>query len=133
MPRPAPRAPDGTPPPAIALMFTDIQGSTALWDRLGDSFRPVLDRHNAVVREVVGACGGEEVKSHGDSFMLAFEDAASAVDCAVNIQSALARCGWPSEVGELLEAVREAQASGEVTTRQEALTYLRDHLLTRGK
>ncbi len=37
------------------------------------------------------------------------------------------------EVGELLEAVREVQASGELTTREEALAYIRDHLLTKGK
>ena len=34
-------------------------------------------------------------------------------------------------IGEILESVREAQASGEVTTRQEALSYIREHLLTK--
>jgi hypothetical protein len=35
------------------------------------------------------------------------------------------------KIGKLLEAVREAQASGEVTTKEEALYYIREHLLTK--
>ena len=37
------------------------------------------------------------------------------------------------KIGELLEAVRETQAAGEITTREQALSYIRQHLLTKAK
>src|SRR5439155_9119320 len=78
-------APDGT----VTIMFSDIEGSTALADRLGDSrFMDVLREHNAVIREQVRANGGFEVKSEGDGFMVAFQSARKALACASAIQQA---------------------------------------------
>jgi class 3 adenylate cyclase len=71
----------------VAIMFTDIEGSTAMAGRLGD--RPWLDllrRHNTTVRESVAAHGGIEVKSVGDGFMVAFDDPKVALACATSIQ-----------------------------------------------
>jgi class 3 adenylate cyclase len=79
-------APDGT----VTILFTDIEGSTALTERLGDQrAHEVLRAHNAVVREEVAAHGGFEVKSQGDGFMLAFHSARQALACAIAIQRAL--------------------------------------------
>ncbi|MFQ5808458.1 MAG: adenylate/guanylate cyclase domain-containing protein [Armatimonadota bacterium] len=103
----AERAPTGV----ITLMFTDIQDSTALWDRMGDAFRPVLDRHNELVRELIGRWDGYEVKSQGDSFMVAFARATDAVQCAVDIQRRFAEEDWPEAVGEPL--VRIGLHTGE--------------------
>jgi predicted ATPase/class 3 adenylate cyclase len=91
-------APSGT----VTLMFTDIQGSTRLWETLGDGFRPILDRHNDLARAEIERYRGFEVKSQGDSFMVAFGDGADGVRCALAIQKALARENWPETVGELL-------------------------------
>ena len=80
-------APDGT----TTVLFSDIEGFTALNDRLGDrqAFE-VLKGHNQVVRDQVAAYGGFEVKSQGDGFMVAFSSARQAVLCAIAIQKALA-------------------------------------------
>ncbi len=80
-------APDGT----VTIMFSDIEGSTVLTERLGDkAWMAVLKEHNAIVREQVKAHGGFEVKSEGDGFMVAFGSARRALDCAMEIQRALA-------------------------------------------
>jgi class 3 adenylate cyclase len=80
-------APDGT----VTIMFSDIEGSTALNDRLGDeSFMEVLREHNAIVRDQIKAHSGFEVKSEGDGFMIAFQSAGKALACATAIQKALA-------------------------------------------
>jgi class 3 adenylate cyclase/Cdc6-like AAA superfamily ATPase len=79
-------APDGT----VTIMFSDIEGSTAMADRLGDKrFMEVLREHNAIIREQVKAHGGFEVKSEGDGFMVAFQSAGKALTCASAIQKAL--------------------------------------------
>jgi class 3 adenylate cyclase len=80
-------APDGT----VTIMFSDIEGSTAMADRLGDKqFMEVLREHNAIVREQVKTHGGFEVKSEGDGFMVAFQSAGKALECAAAIQKSLA-------------------------------------------
>jgi class 3 adenylate cyclase len=80
-------APDGT----VTILFSDIEGSSALNERLGDvRWLELLQAHNRVIREQVHACGGYEVKSQGDGFMIAFPSARRAIDCAKAIQAAIA-------------------------------------------
>jgi class 3 adenylate cyclase len=93
-------------------MFSDIEGSTALADRLGDKrFMEVLREHNAVVRQQIKANGGFEVKSEGDGFMVAFQSARKALDCAVAIQGAL---GKRNDTADEPLLVRMGLHSGEV-------------------
>jgi len=78
-------APDGT----VTIMFSDIEGSTAMTERLGDQrWLELLRGHNAIVRKRVAAHEGFEVKSEGDGFMLAFQSARRALLCAIDIQRA---------------------------------------------
>jgi class 3 adenylate cyclase len=80
-------APDGT----VTILFSDIEGSTAMTERLGDRrWLEVLREHNSIVRAHVGEHGGFEVKSQGDGFMVAFSSARRALDCAIAIQRAFA-------------------------------------------
>jgi eukaryotic-like serine/threonine-protein kinase len=80
-------APDGT----VTIMFSDIEGSTEKTERLGDKvWMEVLKEHNAIVRRSLKAHGGFEVKIQGDGFMVAFQSARRALDCAIDIQRALA-------------------------------------------
>jgi class 3 adenylate cyclase len=89
--RPA-AAPDGT----VTILFTDIERSTALNERLGDvRWLELLRIHNRLVRDQVQACQGFEVKSQGDGFMIAFPSARRAIECARAIQQAVA-----SELGD---------------------------------
>jgi class 3 adenylate cyclase len=84
---PAPGAPDGT----VTLLFSDIEGFTALTERLGDArAQEVLRAHNAIVRAEVARHGGHEIKSVGDSFMVAFGSVNRGLRCAAGIQRALA-------------------------------------------
>jgi class 3 adenylate cyclase len=80
-------SPDGT----VAIVFSDIESSSEMAERLGDErWIAVLRRHNEIVREQVAAHRGTEVKSLGDGFMLAFPSASDAVACATAIQRAFA-------------------------------------------
>jgi class 3 adenylate cyclase len=80
-------APDGT----VTLMFSDMEGFTAMTERLGDlAAREVIRAHNGIVREQLAAHGGHEVELQGDGFLLAFSSARQALLCAIEIQRAFA-------------------------------------------
>lgn len=69
------------------ILFTDVEGSTPLTQRLGDArAREVLREHERIVREALKGYGGSEVKSMGDGFMASFPSATRALECAVAIQ-----------------------------------------------
>ncbi len=69
------------------ILFTDMQGSTAETQRLGDAgHMKQLRTHNDISRRALGACGGREVKHTGDGIMASFASVASAVECATMIQ-----------------------------------------------
>jgi class 3 adenylate cyclase len=81
-------APDGT----VTILFSDIENSTALNERLGDKrWMDLLREQNEIVRREKALHRGFEVKTIGDAFMLAFQSAGDALRCAINIQRALAR------------------------------------------
>ena len=73
-------------------MFTDIVTSTDLVGLLGDeAWAELLSWHNRELRSAFSSHHGEEVNSTGDGFFVAFDKAAEAVDCAVDIQRRLTR------------------------------------------
>ncbi len=74
----------------VTILFTDIEGSTALTQQLGDAgARELFREHERITREALAAHGGSEVKTMGDGFMVSFGSAAGALDCAIAIQRAL--------------------------------------------
>ena len=80
-------APDGR----VAILFSDIEDSTVLTERLGDErWLQLLREHNAIFRELLSRHDGYEVKSQGDGFMLAFPDPCEALECAIEVQRAFA-------------------------------------------
>ena len=84
-------SPHASPEGTVTILFSDIEGSTAANERLGDRrWLEVLRAHNRIVRREVAAQRGFEVKSLGDGFMVAFGSARRAVLCAVAVQRALA-------------------------------------------
>ena len=73
------------------ILFTDIEGSTGLTQRLGDAgARRVLRQHEQIVRGGLRKHHGEEIKAMGDGFMASFGSAVSAVRCAIELQQSLA-------------------------------------------
>jgi class 3 adenylate cyclase len=74
------------------VLFTDVEGSTALTQRLGDArAREVLREHERIVREALRSHGGSEVKTMGDGFMASFTSATGALECAIAMQRAFAQ------------------------------------------
>src|SRR5215212_5491511 len=92
-PGPAPTAPSPNHPTGtVTLLFTDQVSSTETLLRLGDDAAERLRRsHFALLREVAGTHGGQEVKNLGDGLMVAFASAVDAVACAVAIEQAVSR------------------------------------------
>jgi len=73
------------------VLFTDIEGSTSLTQRLGDAAaQSVLRSHNSIVRDSLAANSGTEIKHTGDGIMASFTSASAALEAAVAIQKALA-------------------------------------------
>lgn len=113
---PTPTAPDGT----VTVLFSDIEGFTDMTERLGDiKAQEVLRSHNALVRREIGACGGYEVKSQGDSFMIAFAGARKGLRCAVQLQRAFAQ--WSIEHPEQAFRVRIGLHTGEAIREDDDL------------
>jgi DNA-binding NarL/FixJ family response regulator/class 3 adenylate cyclase len=110
-----PELPDGT----VTLVFTDVEGSTQLVQRLGDHYAHVLDDHRRLFREAVDAGNGVVVDQRGDEFFVVFTDAREGADAVVAAQKALAEHKWPSGV-QL--RVRVGMHTGEPTLRD--TTYL---------
>jgi DNA-binding NarL/FixJ family response regulator len=78
------------PAGTVTVVFTDIEGSTDVLERLGEERARLLFRdHDELVRNLLDRHSGTEVEKEGDSFMLAFAGARQAVECAVAIQRAL--------------------------------------------
>jgi class 3 adenylate cyclase/DNA-binding NarL/FixJ family response regulator len=82
----------------LTLLFSDIEGSTALVDRLGDDYAHVLRDHRRLIGEAVEAHGGRELDARGDELSFVFEDAAGAVGAAGSAQRALGEYPWPGSV-----------------------------------
>ncbi len=82
--------PSGT----VTFLFTDIEGSTRLWEEHPDAMRDALARHDDVVREAIEAHGGYVVKTTGDGFHAAFGTAEAGVSAAVAAQRALDGEAW---------------------------------------
>jgi predicted ATPase/class 3 adenylate cyclase len=83
------------PTGTVTFLFTDIEGSTRLLHELGEGYRAVQDRHSEIMREAVETEGGQEVRTEGDSFFIAFRTAGQAVRAAVAAQRGLAAEAWP--------------------------------------
>ncbi len=89
---------DALPTGTVTLLFTDIEGSTRLWESHPAAMRPALARHDALLRACIDAHGGRIFKTGGDAFFAAFAVATDAVAAALDAQRALAREPWPGSV-----------------------------------
>jgi len=108
------RVPEGT----VTILFTDVEGSAAVFDRLGDDAARVLLREQDVLfREVVENHGGVEVKHQGDGLMLAFSSARRALLCAVDIQASTIELNAGRTENQLL--VRIGLNTGDVISEDD--------------
>jgi predicted ATPase/class 3 adenylate cyclase/Tfp pilus assembly protein PilF len=73
----------------FTFLFTDIEGSTKLWEAKPDAMRVALAQHDAMLRRAIEEHGGHVFKTVGDAFCAAFPSAAHAIGAAVQAQRAL--------------------------------------------
>ena len=83
--------PSGT----VTFLFTDVEGSTARWERHPESMRSALATHDAILRSAIGSHGGVVFATGGDGFGAAFSRADAALRAAIEVQALLAAARWP--------------------------------------
>ena len=82
----------------VTLMFTDVEGSTQLVQRLGESYAATLNQQRRLLREAVGDAGGHEVDCRADELFAAFQRPNDALAAAVSVQRSFGAYGWPQGV-----------------------------------
>ncbi len=102
--------PTGTP----TFLFTDVEGSTRLWEQAPDPMERALELHDEILRQVIGDHGGYVFSTAGDSFAAAFARPSDAVAAAADVQAALGRAAWPDGV---VVQVRMGVHTGEAVER----------------
>ena len=132
-------APPGLANETATLVFTDIRASTSIWEHAPEGMRAGLKIHNTVIREVMQMFGGYEVKTIGDSFMVAFTSTQDGVNFGLRVHELLREAVWPdslledapicAEQGPLWGGltVRIGVNTGPVSVEQNALTGRTDY------
>ena len=113
---------------SATFLFTDIEGSTRLLDRLGEAYDDVFAEHCQLLRDAFAGEAGREVGTSGDSFFVIFDRPAGAVAAAAAAQRAISEHDWPDGV-EL--RVRMGIHSGEARRSGEGYVGLDVHRAAR--
>ncbi len=110
-------APKSTPLPTgtVTFLFTDIEGSTRLWETQPEAMRTALARHDALLRLSIGQHDGRIFKTGGDAFYAAFGTAPDGLAAALAAQRALHAEPWPKRA---VIRVRMALHTGEAELRE---------------
>jgi class 3 adenylate cyclase len=117
------------PAGTITMLFSDIEGSTALLSRLGgDRYGEALSAQRALLRAAIAAWHGREMGTEGDSFFVVFGSAGDAVACAASAQRALAGHDWPE--GEVVR-VRIGLHSGQPARHEDGYVGMDVHRAAR--
>ena len=85
--------PSGT----VTFLFTDIEGSTRMWEREARAMRSALARHDEILKEAIETNGGFVFKTIGDAFCAAFSNVSDALEAAISAQRALLAEEWDEE------------------------------------
>ena len=99
---------------ALTFLFTDVEGSTRLWEDRPQSMRSALERHDAIVTSAIAESDGQIVKTTGDGLMAVFASPTEAVAAAVAAQRGLLAQAWPDGCAI---RVRMGIHTGEVESR----------------
>jgi predicted ATPase/class 3 adenylate cyclase len=99
----------------LTFLFTDIEGSTPLWEQHERAMKEALERHDAILRAAVEGSGGQVVKTIGDGFMAVFDSAVDGVRACLTAQHDLINEPW-GEPGPL--RVRMGLHAGEAAMRE---------------
>jgi WD40 repeat protein/class 3 adenylate cyclase len=110
------------------MLFSDIEGSTVLLNRLGDRYGEALSAQRVLLRAAFSAHHGQEMGTEGDSFFVVFESAGDAVRSAVAAQRSLCGHDWP---GGVAVRVRMGLHSGEPVRHEDGYVGLDVHRAAR--
>ena len=86
------------PTGSVTLLFTDIVGSTRLWERYPAAMTAALPRHDELLRSAIDGPGGYVFKFLGDAFCASFSDAGSAIGAALQAQRVLEEEPWTEHI-----------------------------------
>jgi predicted ATPase/class 3 adenylate cyclase len=112
----------------LTFLFTDIEGSTALLRRLGETYAEVLTAHHQLIRAGLAAHGGREVDTQGDAFFAVFTSPSGCVAAAIGMQRAFALHPWPADTQV---RVRMGIHSGEASETATGIVGLDVHRAAR--
>eukprot|EP00560_Eucampia_antarctica_P009171 CAMPEP_0197827728 /NCGR_PEP_ID=MMETSP1437-20131217/4454_1 /TAXON_ID=49252 ORGANISM="Eucampia antarctica, Strain CCMP1452" /NCGR_SAMPLE_ID=MMETSP1437 /ASSEMBLY_ACC=CAM_ASM_001096 /LENGTH=463 /DNA_ID=CAMNT_0043428703 /DNA_START=521 /DNA_END=1912 /DNA_ORIENTATION=+ len=99
-----PKSPTEVPEGDVTIVFTDVQGSTSMWEANHVAMKEALDLHDSIVRKCYSNLNGYEITTEGDAFQLAFKHPLDAFKFAMRCQIDLYRANWSSEILSLKEA-----------------------------
>ena len=119
---------DALPTGTVTMVFTDIEGSTALLSRLGDRYAQALSAHRVLLRAAWGRWAGREMGTEGDSFFVVFESAAHAVRACLDGQRALCSFEWPEGI---VLRVRMGIHTGELARHEDSYVGMDVHRAAR--
>src|SRR5207247_7398281 len=81
--------------PTLTFLFTDVEGSTKLWEQFPDAMKRALERHDAILRSAITDANGTVVKATGDGMMAVFASAAGALQACLDPQHGRRDEPWP--------------------------------------
>ncbi len=84
----------GLPSGTVTFLFTDIEGSTPLWEQMPEAMRVSVAQHHAILRDAIEANGGQVFQVIGDAFQVAFRLAGEGLCAALAAQRALQAAQW---------------------------------------
>jgi len=96
----------------VALVFTDIQGSTRLWEANAEAMHDALQIHDRIMRQSLAENSGFEITTEGDAFQIAFHDSIDALRFALEAQQALHDAPWSKDILQLPDACDEGSFRG---------------------
>ena len=106
---------DNLPKGPITLLFSDIEGSTGLWDSNEEAMREAHAQHHRILTDTFNEFEGNVVKDTGDGFMVVFDDPTRGVEAAAAVQKELHSSQWPEGLDAL--KVRIGMSTGVVEHR----------------
>jgi predicted ATPase/class 3 adenylate cyclase len=118
--------PSGT----VTFLFTDIQGSTPLWEQVPAAMQVAIAQHHLILRQAIESNGGTVYQIIGDAFQAAFRLASQALDAALDAQRALKAASWPEPTGQLAVRMGIHTGSAEIDPNDDA-PYAVSHTLNR--
>jgi adenylate cyclase len=101
----------------VVLVFTDIVNSTHMWDVNETAMRTAVTMHHQLLRRHVRICGGYEVKTEGDAFMVAFSTVSAGLLWCSSVQMLLLDEPWPKEILDLPEGREVRDNRGTLIAR----------------